>query len=48
LEYEVVREGDVIREIVIRNYGSQRRMREIMNATRWALEKMSEKVSTSP
>jgi len=48
LEYEVIREGDVIKEIVVRNYGSQRRMREIMTTTRWTLEKMSEKVSTSP
>lgn len=48
LEYEVTREGDVIKEIVVRNYGSPRRMREIVNATRWTLEKMSEKVSTTP
>jgi len=48
LEYEVVKEGDVIREIVVRNYGNQRRMREIMTTTRWTLEKMSEKVGTPP
>lgn len=48
LEYEVVAEGDVIRKIVVRNYGNPRRMREIMTTTRWTLEKMSEKTGTSP
>lgn len=48
LEYEVVREGDVVKEIVVRNYGGQRRLREIMTTARWTLEKMSEKAGTSP
>ena len=45
-EYEVIKEEDIIREIVIRNYGNQRRMREIMTTTRWTLEKMNEKAAT--
>jgi hypothetical protein len=40
--FDIVREGDVIREIVIRNFGSDR-LRELKSSVRWTLEKMLEK-----
>lgn len=42
-EYEVIKQGEEIREIMIRNYRNQKRMREIMTTARWTLEKMNEK-----
>lgn len=47
LSYEVVREGDVVKEIVVRNYGDERRLREIRTASRWTFEKMYEKTHGS-
>lgn len=41
--YEVVLDGDVIQEVLVRNYGDRRRLREIRSAMRWTLEKMYEK-----
>jgi hypothetical protein len=40
--YNVVREGDFIREIVIRN-ADEERLRELKSSIRWTLEKMYEK-----
>ncbi len=45
LEYEVIKQAEEILEIIIRNYGNQKRMREIMTTARWTLEKMNEKAS---
>jgi hypothetical protein len=47
LSYEVVRDGDVIREVRVRNYGDERRLREIRTASRWTLEKMYEKARSA-
>jgi hypothetical protein len=41
--YNIVREGDVIREIVIRNVDADR-LRELKSSMRWTLEKMYEKM----
>jgi hypothetical protein len=41
--YNIVREGDVIREIVIRNVDGDR-LRELKSSIRWTLEKMHEKM----
>ncbi len=46
-EYHVVTEGESIREITIRNYGSPKRLREIITTARWTLEKMNEKEAPS-
>jgi len=46
--YEIVTDGDDLREIVVRNYGDQRRLREITRSSHWTLEKMYEKVRTQP
>ena len=46
-EYHVVAEEESIREIAIRNYGSPKRLREIMTTARWTLEKMNEKEAPS-
>ena len=43
LSFDVVTDGDLIKEIVVRNYGDQRRLREIMTSARWTFEKMYEK-----
>lgn len=42
LSYNIVRDGDVIREIAIKNAGSER-LRELKSTVRWTLEKMYEK-----
>jgi sugar-specific transcriptional regulator TrmB len=42
--YDVVRDGDVIREIVIRNFDADR-LRELRSSIRWTLEKMYEKMN---
>jgi len=44
-EYEVLRDGDLIRSIEIRNYGGERRLNEIKSAVKWTFERMYEKVS---
>lgn len=44
LSYEVVKEGEVIKEIRIKKYGSEKRLREITSTSRWTLEKMYEKI----
>jgi hypothetical protein len=40
--YNIVREGDLLREIVIRN-ADEERLRELKSSIRWTLEKMYEK-----
>jgi hypothetical protein len=47
LSYEVVKDGDIIREINITNTGSDR-ARELKSSIRWTLEKMYEKMKTAP
>jgi hypothetical protein len=43
--YNIVREGDIIREIVIRHV-DQDRLRELKSSIRWTLEKMYEKMKS--
>lgn len=40
--FDIVREGDLIREIVVRHFDSDR-LRELKSSIRWTLEKMLEK-----
>jgi len=47
LSYEITKEADVIREINIKNVGSDR-ARELKSSIRWTLEKMHEKTKTTP
>lgn len=47
LSYEIVKDGDVIRELVIRNAGADR-ARELKSTIRWTLEKMYEKMKMTP
>jgi len=47
LSYEVIKEGDVIREIDVRNIGPDR-ARELKSSIRWTLEKMYEKMKATP
>ena len=41
--YSIIREGDLIREIVIKN-ADEERLRELKSSIRWTLEKMYEKM----
>jgi len=41
--YDIVCDGDVVKEILIKNYGNDERLREVKSKTRWTLEKMYEK-----
>lgn len=43
--YNIIREGDMIREIVIRNFDADR-LRELKSSIRWTLEKMHEKMKS--
>ena len=47
LSYEIMKEGAVIKEIRINNYGTEKRLREITSTSRWTLEKMYEKTQQS-
>jgi hypothetical protein len=47
LSYEVVKDGDIIREINITNIGADR-ARELKSSIRWTLEKMYEKMKATP
>jgi hypothetical protein len=44
--YSIVREGDLIREIIIRNVDEER-LRELKSSIRWTFEKMYEKMKSS-
>ena len=44
LSYEVDTDGERILQVVVRNYGGERRLREIQSSLRWAFEKMHEKL----
>jgi hypothetical protein len=43
--YNIVREGDLVREIYVRNVDAER-LRELRSSIRWTLEKMYEKTKT--
>jgi hypothetical protein len=44
--YSIVREGDLIREIIIRNVDEER-LKELKSSIRWTFEKMHEKIKGS-
>ena len=45
LSYNVIVDGDDLKEVLIKNYGDSQRLREIRSAFRWTLEKMFEKIT---
>ena len=47
LSYETITEDDVIKELIIRNYGTRQRLREIISSSRWTFDKMYENIRTS-
>lgn len=47
LSYEIVKDGDVVRELNIKNVGPDR-TRELKSTIRWTLEKMYEKMKMTP
>ncbi|HDJ66145.1 MAG TPA: hypothetical protein ENF33_00310 [Nitrososphaeria archaeon] len=38
LSYDIVMDGELVKEIVVRNFREEYRLREIVNAVRWTLE----------
>jgi len=44
LEYEVVEEDGVLKSLHVRNYGGERRLREINSSLRWTFDKMYDKI----
>ncbi len=47
LSYEVITQDDTIKELIIKNYGDRKRLREIISSARWTFDKMYEKIRTS-
>ena len=41
LRYDIVYEGGEVREIIVRNYRDERRLREVISSIRWALDTIS-------
>jgi len=44
LSYNVDLDGDIIKGLLIRNFGGERRLREIQSSLRWSLDKMYDKM----
>lgn len=44
ITFDVKLEGDIIKEIVVRNVREDRQFKEVKNAVRWTLERMYEKM----
>jgi len=44
LTYQVVEDGDILKEVVVRNCGDDKRTATLRNSIRWTLEKMYEKM----
>lgn len=44
LDFDLQLEDDVLKSLVIRNYGDDRRLTEIKSSLRWTFEKMYEKI----
>lgn len=45
--YDLILKDDVLKEIVIKNYGNDRRLKELQTSIRWTFEKMYEKTRIS-
>ena len=45
LSFDVATDGERIVSVVIKNYGGERRLREIQSSLRWAFDKMYEKLT---
>ena len=46
LDYEVSTDGDRLLSLVVRNYGGERRLREIQSSLRWTFDKMYEELKS--
>ena len=44
LSYQVDVDGETIKSLIVRNYGGERRLREIQSSLRWSLDKMYDKM----
>jgi hypothetical protein len=45
LSYRVEQEGNVLRQIVVTNYGDERRLQELRSAISWTLRRMYERIT---
>jgi hypothetical protein len=45
--YEIVTDNNILKEIIIRNYRTQRRLRELISASRWTFDKMYDNLHTT-
>jgi hypothetical protein len=45
IDYTIETDGDLIKEIIIRNVKDETRIREIRSVVRWTFERMLEKMS---
>lgn len=45
MSYEVVYDGERVKEIIVRNFREEHRLREIINAVRWTLETIASKTT---
>ena len=43
LNYTIDTEGDTIKKVIVRNFGGERRLREIQSSFRWSFDKMYDK-----
>ncbi len=49
LAYEIDKEGTMLKQIHVKNYGDERRLNELKNALRWTFRRMYEKtIGTQP
>ena len=45
--YKIVTEGEIIKEIILNNFGTRNRLRDIISSSRWTFEKMYDKIQNS-
>lgn len=46
LSYNIEQEGSLMKRLVVKNYGDDRRLQELRNAIRWTLRRMYERTKT--
>jgi hypothetical protein len=47
LSYTVEQEGSLMKRLIVRNYGDDRRLQELRNAIRWTLRRIYERTKTA-
>ncbi|MEM2211883.1 MAG: hypothetical protein QXK12_07935 [Candidatus Nezhaarchaeales archaeon] len=47
MDYQITTDGNILKEILVKNVTDERRIRELRSSIRWTLERMLEKMKTS-